>query len=217
MELIKKQIQRAMTTGATPCDSGITGNCYQIIPDLTIDYNFKIMLKAKDIDFGFFDVISGQTGATGATISPATYTITGTSLSRLNELRKFTISGTLEDLYFTSLTPASDGVNTSLTMTATTWTYYIGGITYVDDVASNVTSFTFESLGYNSPNFINLPFIKDETKQNVIDKPEINNNVFIIRQSLPVYQNIYRLQDIKNLSELEKYAGGAKFNVVNNT
>lgn len=217
MELIKKQIQRAMTTGATPCDSGITGNCYQIIPDLTVDYDFKIMLKAKDIDFGFFDVISGQTGATGATISPATYTITGTSSSRLSELRKLTISGTLEDLYFTSLTPASDGVNTSLTVTATTWTYYIGGITYVDDVVSNVTSFSFISLGYNSPNFINLPFIKDETKQNVIDKPEIDNNVFIIRQSLPVYQNIYRLQDIKNLSELEKYAGGAKFNVVTNS
>lgn len=218
MELIKKQVQRAMTTGATPCDSGITGNCYQIIPDLTVDYNFKIMLKARDIDFGFFDVLSGQTGATGATISPATYLVTGTSSSRLSELKKFSTSGTLSDLYFTSTDPnLGDGVNTSLTMTATTWTYYIGGITYVDNVASNITTFSFMSDGYNSPNYVNLPIIKDEAKQNIIDVPEIDNNVFIVRQSLPVYQNIYRLQDIRTLSDLEKYAGGAKFNIVTNS
>lgn len=146
--------------------------------------------------------------------------VTGTTeASRLSELKKFSVSGTLSDLYFTSLDPTvADGVNPSLTSTATTWTYYIGGITYVDDVASNITSFTFESLGYDDENnFCDYPFIKDETKQNIIDEPEIDNNVFIIRQSLPVYQNIYRLQDVRNLSDLEKYAGGAKFNVVTNS
>jgi hypothetical protein len=147
------------------------------------------------------------------------YTVTGTtSSSRLSELRKFTVSGTLSEIYFTSTNPSSDGVNELLTTTATTWTYYIGGITYVDDVVSVITSFTFQSLGYDdTDNFIDLPFIKDETKQNVIDKPEIDNNVFIIRQSLPVFQNVYRLQDIGNLSELEKYAGGGKFNILNNS
>ena len=146
-------------------------------------------------------------------------TVTGTSSSRLSELRKFTVTGTLSELYYTSTNPnIADGVNEFLTSTAVTWTYYIGGITYIDDVANSITSFTFESLAYGDDNnFSNLPFIKDETKQNVIDKPEIDNNVFIIRQSLPVFQNVYRLQNIENLSELEKYAGGAKFNIVNNT
>jgi len=53
MELIKKQVQRIMTTGST------TGciDCYVEIPDLSILYNFKIMLTARDIDFGFFDVV----------------------------------------------------------------------------------------------------------------------------------------------------------------
>jgi len=87
----------------------------------------------------------------------------------------------------------------------------------VYDVASKITTFNVTSEGYVSSAFIKLPFIKDEAKQNIIDKPEIDNNVFIIRQSLPVFQNVYRLQDISNLSELEKYAGGAKFNIVNNT
>lgn len=214
MEFIKKQMQRIMTTGST---TGCT-DCYIMIPDLTVDYNLKIMLKARDIDFGFFDVLSGQTGATGTTISPATYLVTGTSSSRLSELKKYSISGTLSDLYFTSTDPnLNDGVNTSLTMTATTWTYYIGGTTYVDDVTSNITTFSFMSDGYSSPNYVNLPIVKDESKQNIIDKPEIDNNVFIIRQSLPVFQNVYRLENINTLSELEKYAGGAKFNIVNNT
>ena len=203
-----------MTTGST---TGCT-DCYVEIPDLTVDYSFKILLKGRDIDFGFFDVYEDDlaTGVTGTTIILTPFPISGTSSSRLSELRKFTVSGTLSEMYYTSTDPTiADGVNEILTSTATTWTYYIGGITYVDDVVNNTTSFTFESLSYNDPNnFVNLPYIKDEAKQNIIDKPEIDNNVFIIRQSLPVFQNVYRLQDVRNISELEKYAGGAKLNIV---
>jgi hypothetical protein len=53
MELVKKEIQRIMTTGST---TGCT-DCFVFIPDLSVDYNFKIMLSARDIDFGFFDVL----------------------------------------------------------------------------------------------------------------------------------------------------------------
>lgn len=216
MELIKKQVQRIMTTGST---TGCT-DCFVFIPDLSVDYSFKIILNARDIDFGFFDVYEDDlaTGVTGTTIPSTTFPITGTSSSRLSELRKFSVDGTLSELYYTSTDPnIADGVNEFLTSTAVTWTYYLSGITYIDDVVNNITSFSFISVGYQSPAFINLPFIKDEAKQNIIDKPEIDNNVFIIRQSLPVFQNVYRLQDISNLSELEKYAGGAKFNILNNT
>ena len=218
MELIQKQIELKTTTATTTCDEGVEGPCYIVIPDTSIDYNVKLFITARDIDFGFFDVITGQTGVTGTSISPATYTVTGTSSSRLSELRKFSTSGSLSDLYYTSTSSSTDGVNVSLTNTGTTWTYYIGGITYVDNVSTKITTFTFQSLGYDDDNnFIDLPFIKDETKQNIIDVPEIDNNVFIIRQSLPVFQNIYRLQSINTLSDLEKYAGGGKFNIVNNS
>lgn len=146
------------------------------------------------------------------------HTVTGTSSSRLSELRKFTISGLIDDLYFTSTNPSNDGVNTLLTVTGTTWTYYIGGITYIDDILNNVTTFSFQSKGYDDTNnFVDYPFIKDEMKQNIIDKPEINNNVFIERQSQSVFENIYRLQNINNLSDLEKYAGGGKFKIINNS
>lgn len=239
MEVIKKQMLQITTTASTTCDEGIEGPCYEIIVDTSINYNLKILLKARDIDFGFFDVytedmyitstvecddlptpcLTGATFPSGATINTTPFPVTGVSSSRLSELRKFTVSGTLSETYFTSTDPTvADGVNELLTATATTWTYYLGGMTYVDDVVNNVTTYSFTSVGYNEPNnFVNLPFIKDEAKQNIIDKPEIDNNVFIIRQSLPVYQNVYRLQDIGNLSELEKYAGGGKFNILNNS
>lgn len=146
------------------------------------------------------------------------HTVTGISSSRLEELRKATISGSISDLYFTSTNPNTDGVNVALTNTAVTWTYYIGGITYVFDVVNNITTFTFQSLGYaDGNNFVDLPFIKIPSKDNIIAQPEIDNNVFIIRQSLPVFENIYRLQNVFNLSYLERYAGGRNFNIVTNT
>lgn len=56
MELIKKQVQRITTTATTTCDEGVEGPCFRIIPDTTVNYNFKILLKSKVIDYGFFDV-----------------------------------------------------------------------------------------------------------------------------------------------------------------
>ena len=147
-----------------------------------------------------------------------THTVTGITSSRLEELRKTTINGSLSELYFTSTDSNVDGVNPILTNTGTSWTYYIGGITYMFDVTNNVTTFMFQSQGYNDTNnFIDLPIIKDPKKDNVVDVPEIINNVFIIRQSLSVFENIYRLQDVTNLSYLESYAGGRNFNIINNS
>lgn len=47
MEIIKKTILQALTTGKT-------GNDFIIIPDLTVNYNFKILLTEDVNDFGFF-------------------------------------------------------------------------------------------------------------------------------------------------------------------
>ena len=55
MELIKKQVQRILTTATTQCDDG--GNdCFVYVPNTSVNYNFKILLEAKDVDQGFFEV-----------------------------------------------------------------------------------------------------------------------------------------------------------------
>src|SRR5258706_4501552 len=105
-----------------PIISGGTGS--------TGSFNFKIPLIAKSIDLGFFDSFTGGTnsslsGYTGTTI------ITGTSSSRLDEIRKYTVTGTLSDLYFISTGSTSNGLVLvwSITgVTASTYVYILGGI-----------------------------------------------------------------------------------------
>jgi hypothetical protein len=55
MEVLKKTILQAVTTGITAC-TGTTGTCYVIIPDLSVTYHLKIGLVQETIDLGFFDV-----------------------------------------------------------------------------------------------------------------------------------------------------------------
>lgn len=223
MEVIKKEFKIVTTTGAT---TGSTGNSYVIIPfsGTGVTYSFNISLTANATDWGFFDTLDDPlaTGATGATFSAGTYIVSGSTSSRLNELRKFSTAGTLEQLYFTSTDPAINGVDPTQTVTGTTastFVYYLSGITYQDDVLSGETTsmFSFVSSGYSSPVFENLPYIKDERKQNIIEKPLVDSDVFIIRDEASAFQNNYRLKDITNLTELTYYAGGAYFNIVENT
>jgi hypothetical protein len=239
MEIIKKKIRQITTTGTT---TGTTGNSYVIIPDTGVTYTLNLLLTQNNKDWGFFDAIgdsgitgiitcgqlsgvtsgssecdTGYTFTSGATISADTYVVTGFSKSRLAELRKFSVTGTLDKLYKTSNSPASDGVDTGSTITGVTYLYYIGGITYIDDVTGKTTTFSFISSGYSSPNFVNLPYVKLESKQNIVDKPEVDNNVFIIREEQQILDKNYRLRNIRNITELTYYAGGAFYNIVNNT
>lgn len=211
MEIIKKQFKLKTTTGST--SNGIV-----IIPDTSVNYSVKILMKSVLYDWGYFDTYEDE-NATNIddelpTVTP--FTVTGTSKSRLSELKKYSTSSDLSVAYFTSTTSSQDGLNVSLS-TSGKFVYYIGGITYTDDTTTNTTTFSFQSKGYSSPNFVNRPIIKDEAKQNIIDKPEVSNDVFIIRQTLSAFQNIYRLQDVFTITEIENYAGGAKFNIINNS
>lgn len=62
MEVIKKRILQAMTTGAT---TGCTGNCYVIVPDLTASYYVMICLTSNAKELGFFDVYVEDGGYDG--------------------------------------------------------------------------------------------------------------------------------------------------------
>lgn len=149
--------------------------------------------------------------------------ITGESKSRLSELRKHAVSDSFFDLYYLSNGSSNDGVNenkSDISSNPQKIVYYLGGITYTDliyDNGDSKTKFTFNGQEYNSPDFVDKPIIKDPNKTNLISKPKVKDDVFIVRQEVSAFNIIYKLNDIRNLNELITYAGGKFFNIVNNT
>lgn len=154
---------------------------------------------------------------TGTTIHYVPYTVTGESSSRLSELRKYTTSTIFTNQYTGGGSVSIDGVDYPNSIANVRITYYLGGIKYVDDIVNDVTTFSFVGLGLLNPNFVNKPIYKDPQKENIISNPKINDDVFIIRQELSAFEKNYRLEYVKNLIELQTYAGGNFFNIVNNT
>lgn len=146
--------------------------------------------------------------------------VTGESKSRLNELEKYVVNASFNEKYFGNGSVNNDGVDFNASNELFQIVYFIGGIRYVD-ILNNTeyqkTEFSFTSEGHESPDFISLPYYKDPDKSKLVSLPKIDDDVFIIRQELSAFDRIYRLEFIGNLSDLESYAGGRYFNIVNNS
>jgi hypothetical protein len=149
--------------------------------------------------------------------------VTGFSESRLFELRKYVVNGTLDKLYKLSNNILFDGLDLSLTLTgitSSTFTYYIGGIKYVDTILNDniTTRFEFPTLSINdSNNFDDLNIIKNDNEINIVEKPQINSDVFIVRQQQSVFEKNFRLKNINTLNEIISYAGGNYFTIFINS
>jgi len=146
--------------------------------------------------------------------------ITGTSSSRLSELRKYTVTNDFTKQYVIGGSINTDGIDLSSSNPLDKIVYYIGGIKYVDIITGSTSGTTlniYTPQGTASANFINVPYFKDPNKNNIISNPKIIDDVFILRQQLSAFDKNYRLEYIGNLGDLETYAGGNFFVIVNNT
>lgn len=149
--------------------------------------------------------------------------ITGSSSTRLPELRKYAITNVFEEQYFGNGSATNDGIDYSISPSIDYVVYYLGGIRYLDEKITTgtepftATTFSFIAKGINSPDFIHAPIYKDPKRENIISLPKINDDVFIVRQTLSVFEQNYRLEYVKNLVDLLTYAGGNYFNIIDNT
>jgi hypothetical protein len=145
--------------------------------------------------------------------------VTGSSSSRLTELRKYTITSNFLLQYVGNGSPTFDGVDYFVSTAGSKVVYYLGGIKYTDILTGETsgTTFSFIGQGYSSPDFITAPIYKDPNKENIISNPKIYDDVFIVRQELSAFDQNYRLEYIQSLVDLTTYAGGNFFNIVNNT
>jgi len=221
MELIKKQIKLKLILEPIPGSEKLA----KFVPDLSATYSFKLLLNSENTDWGFFDV-DHDSDSEEPIVDMVNYTVTGTSTTRLNELKKYSVSSDISKAYIildeadknpTSFNPALRGLILSETTEGVIYSYFVDGIKYVDDILTNMTTFSFFSQGYESENFIHKPIYKDPTIGNTIASPNVDSNVFIIREEIPVLLNNYRLSNIISLASLENYAGGKFYNIVKNS
>ena len=144
--------------------------------------------------------------------------ITGTTdNSRLNELRKYTITTNFANQYVGGGSWIQDGVDYLNSPAIEYVVYFIGGIRYVDETLINGTTTSFSYLPNNTYNFIDEQYIKNPNKEKIISNPKIYDDVFITRDNLSAFNKNYRLEYIRNLVDLTTYAGGKYFKIINNT
>ena len=146
--------------------------------------------------------------------------ITGTTSSRLNELRKYTINNDFNRQYFTGGTININGVDLNNSNPLDKITYYIDGIKYIDIISGTSSGITYNyylPLGLTEENSINNYYYKNPNKDNIISAPKVNDDVFISRQELTAFDKNYRLEYIKNLTDLLTYAGGSFFKIYKNS
>ena len=210
MEILKKQVKRIMTTGKT-------GNDIYIMPDLSVDYFFKISLVSNTKDIGFFDTSNSED--TENSISTYNASITGECKSRLSELKKYGDFNDFNLKYYQNGSFLNNGVDYQNSMENDHIVYYIDGIKYIDQYIDNSLKTLFVSYdsGYNTDNYENFFYYKDPNKENIVTMPKTSNDVFIIRQELPVFDKNNNLEFIDSLIRLETYAGGGYYNIINNT
>lgn len=144
--------------------------------------------------------------------------VTGSSSSRLQELRNYTVTTDFADMYISGGSSVNDGVIYYASSSANTY-YYIGGIRYNDRIVDGITTtvFRYTAEGTSSGDFLDIPYYKHPDKSKIISQPKIFDDVFIIRDEQSAFDKNYKLEYITNLVELTTYAGGRFFNIVNNT
>jgi len=142
--------------------------------------------------------------------------VTGVTISRLSELRKYAITEVFTEQYVGNGGYGNNGVDYINSIENQMIIYYIDEIKYIDYITTATTTFEFTSQGTSSPDFIDVPYFKDFQKENIISTPKINSDVFIVRQELSAFDKNFRLEYIKNLVDLETYAGGNYFYIKTN-
>jgi len=144
--------------------------------------------------------------------------ITGTTEnSRLAELRKYTVSPLFANQYVSGGNWSTDGVDYLNSPAIEYVVYFLGGIRYVDATLIDGVHTSFSYNPNSDPNFVNVPYYKNVSKEKIISNPKIKDDVFIIRTEQTAFDKNYRLEYIGNLVDLTTYAGGSFFNIINNS
>jgi len=139
------------------------------------------------------------------------YFITGSTLSRINDLRQYganpfvvgqnvSIEGGGSG-YVSYITPSSTG-------------YTINDTDYID-FSGNTSIFVVPSSGLTSDMLVQSAITKNEVLLNVIDQPQLISSVFVERGKNSALENFRRIGEVSNMNDLVNY-GYNFFNIQSN-
>jgi hypothetical protein len=197
MDIIKKQILR--TKKIVTDVHGVSTLEYNLI-----DIHLKICLTSSIVN------------VEPAFISGSTKFISGVTVqSRLIELTKYAPQSatTLSDKY---IMRSVSGVTGVVSADTTNVNYWIGDIEFNDNITLSATTANYTGMGYTSPDFECQPLLQDDLIIGLVENVRFVDDVFIDRQAISVFDTVFRLEHIESILQLETYAGGGFFNIVNN-
>lgn len=138
--------------------------------------------------------------------------VTGATESRVDEIR--TWGGVLRPY------DAVEGIGL-LNEDTEFWIYVIGGVFYTTSKLDGVTLYAFPTNNFVAGNVIDifdnttLPMFKRELYLGQVEKPIVNNQVFIERTGISVFDKVNKISNINFVEGVEDYQNG-EFPVVEN-
>jgi hypothetical protein len=85
--------------------------------------------------------------------------------------------------------------------------YTIQDVNYYDYV-NGQTIFFQNSSGFTDSSITAVPITKDELLMKIVDQPQINTDIYVERGKNTAYEQIRRLGEVENLSEMVNYGYG---------
>ena len=137
------------------------------------------------------------------------FTITGFTSSKLNELKQY---GSVK-FNFSPVFKKGEVYGQITVMNGEYTGYTINDVEYYD-YPNGQTLFIVETHGLNEEDLVYSGVTKEEVLIGVVDSPEIQSEVFIDRGKLSGLENLQRLGEVDNVGDLQNY--GYKYFKINN-
>lgn len=157
--------------------------------------NIPIFLTQKFENIGLFEDIGTATDVISTNVS-----ITGVTDSKLSEVRGFDYNS-----------PYTVGANGVTEVTADHIKYTIGNVDYVTLLSDGTTTFSFKDT---RTEYVASSFISTDANLTYVDKVDVQDSVFIERESVSVIEYFSKLRQIGSVSEIATFSNG--FYKINN-
>lgn len=154
---------------------------------------YTIYLKQSVRDPGFLQSDESTVQSQPINTTIAIQPVRGTTTSRLDEVKTYN-----------KARPYVVGVNNVTEVTNTDVSYTIDGIIFTTSLSTGITQFAFGVAGLTNANNESYPVAKDE-RDNYTTKTPTQNDIFIQRNEISVFSNIYKLSRIDTLDDFKLY------------